>query len=250
VTDAGFADKAEFFKANSFKLEMADQVDVVLCDHVGYFGFDYGILDLLTDARQRFLKPDGIIVPGEIELNLAPVESEACRKLVGQWRDGSVPDEYSWLATAAANTEHATQLQPADLLANAAKLTKLELGVEAEPYLSWSSEFRCERDGLLDGVAGWFDCRLADGIHMTNSPVSEERLNRPQAFFPVDAPIPVTAGERVLVTVMARHKDHVIGWVIELPETGKRFAHTTFNGLLLDSDELTRAQQASPDTSA
>ena len=28
----------------------------------------------------------------------------------------------------------------------------------------------------------------------------------------------------------------------ELPESGKRFTHTTFNGLLLDRDSLTRAQ--------
>jgi protein arginine N-methyltransferase 1 len=250
VTNAGFADKAEFFKANSFKLEVADRADLALCDHVGYFGFDYGILKLLADARQRFLKPEGIIVPGEIELKLAPVESESCRKLVGQWRDGSVPDEYSWLATAAANTEHATQLQPEDLLANAATLTRLELGMKVPPYLSWSAEYRCERDGLLDGVTGWFDCRLTDDIHMTNSPVSNERLNRPQAFFPLETPVTVNAGERIVVTIMARHEDHVIGWVIELPEAGKRFAHTTFNGLLLDSDELTRAQQASQDTSA
>jgi hypothetical protein len=69
-----------------------------------------------------------------------------------------------------------------------------------------------------------------------------ERLERPQAFLPLDAPVTVTAGERINVTVMARHQDRVIAWVIELPDAGKRFAHTTFNGLLLDSKALTRAQ--------
>jgi protein arginine N-methyltransferase 1 len=250
VADAGFAGKGEFFKANSFKLELAERVDVVLCDHVGYFGFDYGILELLADARQRFLKPGGVIVPGEIALKLAPVESETCRKLVGQWQDGSVPDEYSWLATAAANTKHATQLEREDLLAEAETLATLELGAEEPPYLSWSAEFSCERDGMLDGVVGWFDCRLNDDIHMTNSPLTKERLDRPQAFFPLDRPVTVEAGDRILVTVMARHKDHVIGWVVDLPESGKRFTHTTFNGLLLDSEALTRAQQVSRDTSA
>jgi len=32
----------------------------------------------------------------------------------------------------------------------------------------------------------------------------------------------------------------VIGWVIELPESDKRFTHTTFNGLLLDSEALSQ----------
>ena len=242
VADAGFADKAEFFQVNSFELELPEPVDVALCDHVGYFGFDYGILDLLADAKQRFLKPNGIIVPTQIELKLAPVESIACRKLVGQWRDGSVPDEYSWLGTTAANTKHATQFEREELLADEDTLATLELGAEASPYLSWSAEFSCVRDGTLDGVAGWFDCRLIDNVHMTNSPVTEEHLDRPQAFFPLDTPVTVTAGERVRVTVMARHQDHVIAWVIELPDAGKRFTHTTFNGLLLDGEALTRAQ--------
>ena len=53
ICDAGFADKAEFHRLNSFELSLRERVDVVLCDHVGYFGFDYGILALLADAKQR-----------------------------------------------------------------------------------------------------------------------------------------------------------------------------------------------------
>ena len=242
VAEAGFADRAEFFQANSFELTLPEPVDVAICDHVGYFGFDYGILVLLADAKQRFLKPNGIIVPAEIELKLAPVESIACRKLIGQWRDGSVPGEYSWLGTTAANTQHATQFEREALLAEEETLATLELGAEAAPFLSWSVEFSCTRDGTLDGVAGWFDCRLIDDVHMTNSPVTEQHLDRPQAFFPLDAPVAVTAGERIRVTIMARHQDHVIAWVIELPDVGKRFTLTTFNGLLLDGEALTRAQ--------
>ena len=241
VAEAGFADRAEFFQANSFELTPPEPVDVAICDHVGYFGFDYGVLDLLADARQRFLKPNGIIVPEQIELKLAPVESIACRKLVGQWRDGSVPDEYSWLGTTAANTKHAIQFEREALLADEETLATLELGAEAAPFLSWSTEFNCARDGTLDGVAGWFDCQLIDDVHMTNSPVTEQHLDRPQAFFPLDAPVAVTAGERIQVTMMARHQDNVIAWIIELPDAGERFTHTTFNGLLLDQEALTRA---------
>jgi protein arginine N-methyltransferase 1 len=242
VADAGFANKAEFFQANSYELALPEQVDVAICDHVGYFGFDYGILELLADARQRFLKPGGVIVPAQIELQLAPVESETCRKLVGQWQDGSVPEEFSWLGTTAANTKHSTQLSQEELLADGETLATLELGAEAAAYLSWSAEFSCDRDGTLDGIAGWFDCRLTDDVHMTNSPVAADNLNRPQAFFPLDVPVTVKTGDCINATVMARPRDNVIGWIIEFPESGQRFAHTTFNGLLLDKEALNRAQ--------
>jgi protein arginine N-methyltransferase 1 len=242
MTEAGFADQSEFLQLNSFELALSEKVDVVICDHIGYFGFDYGVLALLADARQRFLKPDGVIVPAQIELLLAPIESESSRKLVGQWQDGSIPDEFSWVGTTAANTKHSAQLEESDLLADAITLATLDLGESAEPFLSWNAEFRCARDGMLDGVAGWFDCRLADDIHMTNSPAAAESLKRPQAFLPLESPVPVSAGEHIQATVMARHQDHVIGWIIELPESGQRFAHTTFNGLLLDKEALNRAQ--------
>jgi len=242
VTEAGFAGKAEFFQANSFELALPEKADIVVCDHVGYFGFDYGILGLLADARQRFLKPDAIVVPAQIDLQLAPVESVACREFVGRWRDGSVSDEYGWMATTAANTKHSAQLTAKDLLADVAPLASLDLGAEAAPFLTWDAEFCCTRDGTLDGVAGWFDCRLFDDVHMTNAPGAEESLDRPQAFLPLETPVKVGAGETVKVTVMVRHLDDVIAWIVELPKSGKRFSHTTFNGLLLDSAALTRAQ--------
>jgi protein arginine N-methyltransferase 1 len=242
VATAGFAEQAEFFKTNSYELVLPERVDVVICDHVGYFGIDYGILGLLNDARKRFLKPDGIIVPSQIELQLALVGSETCNKFVSQWRDGSVPDEFSWLGTAAANTKHATRISQRDLLADAVTLTTLVLGAEAKPYLSLEAEFSCTRDGSLDGVAGWFKARLFDDVYMTNSPMATQCLDRPQAFLPLDTPIDVSAGDSVCITFMARPDDNVLGWIVELPGTGQRFTHTTFNGLLLDQEALTRAQ--------
>lgn len=240
VANAGFADKAEFFQTNSFELTLPEPVDLVVCDHVGYFGFDYGILRLLTDARRRFLKPDGIVLPAEIELQLAPVESEDCRALVEQWQDGSVPGEYAWVGASAANMKHSAQLKAQNLLADPAPLTTLELGLDTPPFLSWKAEFAASRDGTLDGIAGWFDCQLADGIRITNSPVVTDSLDRPQAFLPLESTLIVKAGERIHATVMARHLDSVIGWVIELPDSGQRFSHTTFNGLLLNGAALER----------
>jgi protein arginine N-methyltransferase 1 len=240
INDAGFASRAEFFQANSFELKLPELVDVVVCDHVGCFGFDYGLLAILHDARQRFLKPGGITVPAQLDLMLAPVDSVACRKLVGRWRD-NVPDDYRWLAATAANTKHLNDLTRDELLADATTLASLQLGSEAAAFMSWNAEFSCARDGTLDGVAGWFDCLLVDDVRMTNSPAVTERIERPPVFLPLESPVSVSAGEQIRVTVMARHQDHIIGWIVELPAQGKRYAHNTFNGLLLDREALTRA---------
>ena len=240
VLEAGFGERSEFLKVNSYELELPGRVDAILCDHVGYFGFDYGILALLEDAKRRFLKDAGVIVPAEVELKLATVETEGGRALAGRWRDGSVPADFAWVGTSAANTKQVVNLAPEDLLAEPASLATLELGAEAGDFLQWSAEFTCTRDGTLDGLLGWFDCRLHSKIHMSNSPTADDPLNRPQAFLPLDNPVAVGKGDQVKATVMARPADHILAWTVDLQ--GKQFTQASFNSLLLDDEALSRGR--------
>ena len=242
VKEAGFSDRAEFFQANSFDLSLPEHVDIVVCDHIGYFGFDYGVLSMLSDARQRFLKADGIVIPSEIVLMLAPVESESCRTIVSRWQSEAVPEDFHWVRAPAANATHAVDLGADELISDAADLGTMVLGEEVDDFLSWNAEFIADRDATLDGILGWFDCTLTGGIRMSNSPLVDDALDRPQAFLPLEQPVAVTKGERICATIMARHLDHVIAWVVELPEQGQRFALTTFNGLLIDNSALGRCK--------
>ena len=51
---AGLAERSRFIRGRSLRVELPEEVDLVICDHVGYFGFDYGIVETLQDARRRF----------------------------------------------------------------------------------------------------------------------------------------------------------------------------------------------------
>lgn len=246
IARAGLAGRAEFFLANSFELDLRERADIVVCDHVGYFGFDYSILALLADARRRFLKPGGVLVPAAVDLALAPVESESGRDLVARWRSGAVPDDFAWVGASAANTKHAIEATAENLLADAALLATLEPGTDAAEFLSWQADFKCTRCGTLDGLLGWFDARLCDDIRMSNSPLSADKLERPQAFLPLlemySDPVSVCEGEPIRATVMVRPDDHILAWTVELPEQDRRFSLTTFNGLLLDDMALKRSR--------
>ena len=182
------------------------------------------------------------VIPAAIDIQLAPVEAESARALVQRWRDGSVPDDYTWVGTPAANAKHAIVLGANDLLADPQSLATLGLGDELGEFLTWQAKFTCSRDAMLDGLLGWFDCTLHGDVHMTNSPAADDALNRPQAYLPLEEPVEIKAGQRIEATVMVRPHDHVIAWVGELPDTGQRFSHTTFNGLLLDEVTLNRSR--------
>jgi protein arginine N-methyltransferase 1 len=93
----------------------------------------------------------------------------------------------------------------------------------------------------MHGLVGWFECELAEGVWMTNSPLSDVAIDRPQVFLPIEDAIQVKAGDRVTVTVMTRPADSVLAWSVEFSATGQRFQHSTWNGLTVSPAELIRA---------
>jgi protein arginine N-methyltransferase 1 len=244
LTRSGYGDCSSFIRGKSSQIELPEPVDVVICDHVGYFGFDYGVVEFFADASKRFLKPGGTLIPAKICLYVAAVGAQCCDKLANAWCGEGIPVEYHWLRKHAVNTKHAVNLEPGDVLAAPAALGDIDLQADNPEFFSWTAEICIERDGLMHGLAGWFECELADGIWMTNSPLAEETIRRPQAFLPIDEGVRVKAGDTVRATVMARPADHLIAWVVEFPATGQRFAHSTWQGQILTQEQLIQRNPA------
>lgn len=238
---AGLQDRASFLTARSQHLELSPPVDVVICDHVGYFGFDYGIVPLLQDARRRFLSPGGTLIPARVTLHVAAIESASCRALADGWTAEAVPSEFHWVREYAINAQHPAQLTPEHLLSRPAELGVLDLSEDQPAFLSWTAALRIERDGVVHGLAGWFDCELAPDVWMTNSPLAERPIDRPQAFLHLGDGVRVRAGDCVTATIMTRPCDHVTAWTAEFESTGERLTHSTLQGMLLSPEDLVRS---------
>jgi len=239
---AGFADRCTLIHAHSHRATLPGPVDVVICDHVGYFGFDYDIAHTLQDARRRLLAPGGRMIPGRIGLEVAAIESNAARTKVDRWRTEGVPQEFHWLRRHAANAKHAVELPREALLGAPARLGEIDLASDSPEFFRWTASLRIERDGMLHGLAGWFECQLADGVTMTNSPLSDRAIDRSQAFLPIEDPVPVRAGDTIIATVMARPADPLLAWVIEIPAAGFRASHSTWPGMPTLPSDLTRSR--------
>ncbi len=238
---AGSAERSVFINGHSHRVELPESVDLVICDHVGYFGFDYGIVHTLQDARRRFLKPGGRVIPARIRLHVGAVESETAREKADGWRAEQVPSEFHWLRRHGVNAKHAVELPREALLSDGSDLGEIDLNADNPDFFSWTTELSIACDGVMHGLAGWFDCELAEGVWMTNSPLSDQAIRRPQAFLPIEEPVSVRAGERVKVMIMTRPAEHLIAWVVEFPATGRRFSHSTWQGMLLAPEDLVRA---------
>ncbi len=237
---AGHGVHTTFIHGKSSQIDLPERVDAVICDHVGYFGFDYRVIEFLEDARRRFLKPAGTLIPSRILPHIAAVGSQKCSELVNSWQAEKIPAEFHWLREYSVNTKHAVKLEKTDVLSAPAVLGEIDLHADNPAFFSWSTELHIQRDDVMHGLAGWFECELAEDVWMTNSPLAEKPIHRPQVFLPINEVVPVKAGDVIQVTVMARPSEHLIAWNVFFPETGRRFNHSTWQGMMLSPENLIR----------
>lgn len=239
----GYGDRFVGIHGMSTEIVLPERVDVIVCDQVGRFGFEAGILEHGSDARRRFLKPDGVMMPRRIDLFIAPVESPDVFAHVQFW--GTRPAGFDFMPARrwAANTGYPVALNPASFLAEpalAASLDTMECGTD--PF-EMRAAFRIARRGTLHGVGGWFSAQLSPSITVSNSPTSNSRINRRNAVLPIDQALAVEAGDEVAVRVHVIPGAAVVTWTVEVSRAGislGRFRHSTMNGTLIAREDLRR----------
>jgi protein arginine N-methyltransferase 1 len=56
-----------------------DKVDIIISEWMGYFLLYESMLDCVLIARDKYLKPDGLLFPDKATLYLATIEDEEYR---------------------------------------------------------------------------------------------------------------------------------------------------------------------------
>ncbi len=67
----GVADRVEVIWGSSFGVQLEREFDIVVSETIGYLGYDEAIVEIMADARERFLKPGGILIPETVSLHAA-----------------------------------------------------------------------------------------------------------------------------------------------------------------------------------
>jgi len=233
----GWAERYTCLHDCSLRVSLPQQVDVAICDHVGYFGFDYGIVRTMGDARARFIKPGGRIIPERIVLQIAAVEGPECRAQTNGWASEPVPSEFHWLRDYAVNTKHPLDFTPQALASAPEELGTIDLRQDNPEHFSFAVSLTIDRPCELDGLGGWFECEIADGVWMTNSPLASQKINRAQAFLPFAVPLSVNAGDRVEVAVSVRHETALISWSARVNRTGQSARQSTWASTILGTTD-------------
>jgi precorrin-6B methylase 2 len=242
----GCADRIAFVEEMSTRAALPEPVDVIVTDLIGNFGFEPGLVEFLTDARRRFLKPGGRTVPAGVDLWVAPVEHREQWDRITFWERRPAGFDFSPARRLASSTGYPLRLEAGQLLAPGARIVSLDLAADRPGPLRGTVETTATRAGTMHGIGGWFEAELAPSVILTNSPAASRRIQRRHVFLPLDQPVAVEPGDRLRVTLRILPLEMVLAWQVDLagPRQGDPVRtvarQSTFQGMLVPASDIRR----------
>ncbi|MDR4470740.1 MAG: 50S ribosomal protein L11 methyltransferase [Nitrospira sp.] len=244
----GCSDQIQFIKEVSTRVELPEPADVIVADQIGHFGFEAGLFEYFSDARRRFLKPGGVTIPQSLTFCVAPIEHQPLWEQVEFWNQPSMGMNFRPARAIAANTGYPIKLKPEQLLGPSEEPLTVDPSISGSDPLHIHCTLPINRTGTLHGLGCWFVARLSPSVTMSNSPLTDERIDRRNVFFPLDQPVSVDAGDSVRVTLHILPVQIAVTWTVEVQKkdaTGqhpRRYTHSTLNGMLISREDLRRTR--------
>jgi protein arginine N-methyltransferase 1 len=238
---SGYHDRVQFIQSPSTQVTLPERADVIIADVHDTFGFQEGGLGALVDARTRFLRPGGTLVPSGTQLLIAPVEApDLYQRTVEIWQRQVHGVDVSVLRTLAVNQHYPARFQPDQLIAPAAPIALIDLATTESLSVAGDARMEVTRAATLHGLCGCFVTTLADGIVMKNVPGESDTTNFAQAFFPIDTPQALEPGDTITVGLWS-YDNSQLRWRIGITdgtETRRHLDHATFLSRAIRADRL------------
>lgn len=213
VTKAGFADRFIACRGSSYDVELPEKVDLIISELLGGLVDDENITPCLRDARHRFLKHDGTMLPRRASMFLVPIDSETLHRQVEKRVCQSLNANYDLAKLLKGLNSSEFDLYYDAIIPKKAHLSSPQIvrefsldGNDAEEY-QVERKFVIERDGKFTGLKGYFIAELSPQVVLDTS--SDDIANGKasesfkHAYLPVHTPIDVRAGD-VLQLIYSR----------------------------------------------
>ena len=202
VADNGFSSFVQIIEASAETAVVPERVDVIVSEWLGVFGVDENMLAPVLIARDRWLKPNGSLIPSSATAWIAPVWHAAGEEAIA-FR--TRPYGLNLSAMAPFSHNQAIWLPHGvvedDLSAEPQKLWVTDCATmpAAEASTPYAAEltFKLKRDGV-NGVVTWFSCDMPGGITLCNGP-GHPLTHWGQFLFPISNGRNCAAGSEIKI---------------------------------------------------
>ncbi len=242
----GYADRIQFIQQPANQVQLPEQADVMVSDLRGTLPLYDQHIPIIMDARRRFLKTDGALLPQRDTLVAALI---------------TAPDLYpdysdvweSFSLDMRAGRDHAMHTpgtyRPAvdQLLTAPQPFATLDYHMIESPNISGKATFTAQQSGTAHGYSVWFDAEVMDGLTYSNAPSEPEQVYG-HLYLPLEQAVPVEVGDRVEAKFVAKliGDDYVWQWNTTITtESGQH--HFKQSTLLASPLSPTSLRQSRPD---
>jgi protein arginine N-methyltransferase 1 len=242
----GYADRVEFIQALSTEASLPEKVDVIVSDLHGVLPPYRGSIASILDARDRFLKPGGFIIPERETIFVTIVNAPASHeRIVAVWENGCGFD-YQAARKRAVNYWSKRQFGSDAILVEPKVWKTLDYAQLKSPSAHGGAAWTIAQPSQAHGLGLWFDSVTAPGCGFSNSPSSGEEHIFGQAFFPRPEACRLEPGDEVSVEIRADEvgEDYVWSWSTEIrtrdlrQPVKKTFRQSEFLGVTVSRDSL------------
>jgi len=228
-------DQIEFIQALSTSVSLPERATIIISDLRGVLPMCESHLHSIIDARQRLLAPEGVMIPQSDTVWVAVAQAPELYH-----RKTGLPDlgiDLSAARRIAVNTWQKGRVSTEELLVEPRVLARLDYRTIEQTNLTGHVEWVIKKDGLAHGFSVWFDAEITDGLKFSTGPAAPETIYG-TAFFPLERPIPLKAGDSISLTISAHvvGDDYVWRWETRAIDCGPaqevkaHFKQSTFHG--------------------
>jgi predicted RNA methylase len=223
----GAAEIIEVIHGDITGVELPERVDVIVSEWLGGFGIDEGMLAPVIAARDRWLKPGGVMIPRLVTAQAALVRDRYLAEMVEFLQDNPYGLRFDDLVDKTVNeilySGTFRHLAAGDRRSAASQLWTTDAGLipleQAQAPHQAETVLRVRDSGTANALALWFSAELAPGISLSVGP-GDPPTHWGMTTAPLRSPVGLTPGMSVRAkvrTAPARPAGTWTSWAIALP---------------------------------
>lgn len=172
----GLSDKITLIQGKLEEIELPyPKVDIIISEWMGYFLLYESMLDTVLVARDKYLKPNGLILPDKATFYFAGIEdAEYKEEKVGFWRDVYGFD-YTPFQDVVMSDPLVDTVELRSLVTDSCSFFEIDIHTVKKEDLAFKRSFqiRAQRDDNIHAFISWFDIEFSKGpvpVRFTTGP--------------------------------------------------------------------------------
>ncbi|KAI8108625.1 hypothetical protein M9434_006648 [Picochlorum sp. BPE23] len=205
VRNNGYEDRVTIIKGKMEDVSLPEKVDIIISEWMGYFLLYESMLDTVIYARDKWLKPDGLVFPDTAVLYMVAIEDGEYKNEKIDWWSNVYGFNMDCIGKVAMMEPLVDIVEPNQICSQSAVMARFDIKTMKKEDAAFTSSFRIPvtRKDYVHAFVAYFDVIFNDchkPIGFSTSPRATSTHWKQTVFYLKDTLI-VNPGDSIMVTL-------------------------------------------------